>query len=86
MCIRDSGIPAAVVRGRVGDEVVRGPVGDLDGDQVAGARPVSQGYAVWQREMHEPVVPRAAAHPVGLGVLAAFTRRDEHLDLSLIHI
>ena len=64
----------------VGDQVVRGGVGDLDGDHVAGPRRSPRSTA--EREVHQPVVGAAAGEPVGGGVLAALPLGDHQLDAA----
>src|SRR5690606_20318629 len=60
--------------GLVRDEMVRRGVGDLHGDHVAGADGL-----VRRREVHEPVVGRAARQAPGLLVLAALPLGHEDL-------
>ena len=61
--------------GAVGDQVMRRGVGDRRRDDVARAHLLSAG-----REMHQPAVACAPAHPRGAAVLAAFPGGHQQLD------
>jgi hypothetical protein len=82
-----TGTGAAVSQdARVGDEMVRGGVGDLSGDDVAGTHPLITGSRTSLetgragREMDQPAIPRPTGHPGRARVLAPFTRGNQQFN------